>query len=133
MNGIQNPTIWRFIDALKKDEDIARVKMLSCRSGLPAAPKKRKDVAVDDAIKKIVATYLTDTEADDEKNSYEEEQEDENDVGEAAGGEELSSREKWLLSAIANVSRLWMKFKSIRESRLSFLLDCSRFSFFFSV
>lgn len=114
MNGVQNPTIWRFIDSLKKDEDIARVKMISCRSGLPAAPKKRKDAEVDAAIKKVVVTYVKDTEADDEKNAYEQEEEgeDECDVGEAAGGEEQSSREKWLktremtlLTAIANITR----------------------------
>lgn len=115
MNGVHNPTIWRFIDSLKKDEDITRIKMLSCRSGLPAEPKKRKDAENDAAIKKIILTYVKNIEADIEKESYEGEDENESnevDAG-AAGGEMESSREKWLkthemtlLAAVANISRV---------------------------
>lgn len=116
MNGVTNPTIWRFIESLKKDEDITRVKMISCRSGLPAAPKKRKDAEIDAAIKNVVLEYVKKTEADIEKNLSEEDEGEENGLDEetaegAVGGIE-SSREKWsnshemkLLSAIANITR----------------------------
>lgn len=58
MNGIDRPTIWCFIDALKKDEDISRVKMLSCNSGYPAPPQKPKYAQQQAAIKCSVQTYL---------------------------------------------------------------------------
>lgn len=118
MNGVTNPTIWRFIDALKKDEDITRVKMISCRSGLPAPPKKRKDAEYDSAIKNVVLEYVKNTEADAEKNKCEEEEEGEENeldeaVAEGAVGDTESSRDKWLkthemilLSAIANITRI---------------------------
>lgn len=109
MNGVNKPTIWRFIDAVKKDEDITRTKMISCKSELPAAPQKRKDAEIDAAIKNIVLTYVKEAEAGNEKDSGDEEDA-------AGGGEEgsgtKSSRDKWLktpemilLSAIANISR----------------------------
>lgn len=114
MNGVNKPTIWRFIDALKKDEDITRTKIISCNSELPAPPQKRKDAEINAAIKNIVLTYVKKTEADNENNSGDEEEENESNEDAAAGGEETkSSRDKWLktpemtlLSAIANISRI---------------------------
>lgn len=117
MNGVNKPTIWRFIDALKKDEDISRTKMISCKSELPAAPQKRKDAEINTAIKDIVQTYVKATEVD-EGTLDSGQEEEENELSEAAlaageeGDEAKVKRDKWLkspemtlLSAIANISR----------------------------
>lgn len=113
MNKVTKPTIWRFIDALKKDEDITRTKMISCKSELPAPPQKRKDAEIEAAIKNIVLTYVKETESGNGMDLVDEEDEtNESAAPESEGSEMKSSRDEWLktpemtlLSAIANISR----------------------------
>lgn len=123
MNGVKRPTIYRFIDALKKDEDIARAKIVSRQSEHAAAPQKKKAAEQNDAIKNAVLTYVKkaelakemDDDSDEDEDEDEAEAESIEDAGDATNqwSRSKSSREKWLktpemvlLLAIANNSRL---------------------------
>lgn len=58
MTGAKRPNIFRFIDGLKKDEDIARAKMITCNTAQKPKSRKPRDAQQYEAVKNSVLTYL---------------------------------------------------------------------------
>lgn len=58
MNGMQRPTIFLFIDNYKKDESIARGKIINCLANKEPPKKSNKQIAIDLALKRSVQNYL---------------------------------------------------------------------------
>lgn len=56
--GCQRPVFYKFIDALKTDENISRGKMVECEAGHDPPPKKPKYIKRDRAIKTSILAYL---------------------------------------------------------------------------
>lgn len=116
MNGVKRPTIYRFIDAIQKDEDIARAKIISRQSEYKATPQKKKVAERNDAMKNAVLSYVKNAElAKEMDDDSDEDDESTEEPGDATNqwSRSDSSRDKWLktpemvlLLAIANNSRL---------------------------
>lgn len=114
MTGAKRPTIYRFIDGVKKDEAIARAKMIGCEKGDAPPPQRRRDAQRNSAIKNAVTTYLERKKeeakqkaADNEEEEEEEEKEGEVEEEEKSNDERspenqwcrsTGEREKWLQS-----------------------------------
>lgn len=120
MNGIKRPTIFRFVDNLKKDESIARGKIISCLAAKPAPPQKKADAIHDASVKLTVGKFAESMNAI-QKAAEEVQQMDEIDSDDETGNEcnatatvpTESPREIWLkspaiqlLAAIAHYSGL---------------------------
>lgn len=104
MTGVQRPSVFKFIDSLKKDEDIARVKINSCVTGLPAPPQLRKYKDRTTAIKNSVNEYVTKIA---EKKDDSDDENDDNDIRANVEREKwLKGPEMVLLAAIATHSKL---------------------------
>lgn len=58
MTGQKRPTIFKFLKGLKKDEDIARAKIIDCNAGKEPKPQKRCAAEQKEAIKNSVLKYL---------------------------------------------------------------------------
>lgn len=58
MNGVKRPTIYRFIDNLKKDQAIARAKIIDCLACKPPPSPKKKYVERDASLKLAVENYI---------------------------------------------------------------------------
>lgn len=58
MTGAKRPTIFKFLKGLKKDEDIARAKIIDCNAQKQPKPQKRCNAERDEAIKRAVLKYL---------------------------------------------------------------------------
>lgn len=136
MTGASRPTVFRFLDSLKKDESITRAKIIDCSAGKLPLKQKRKDADRDAAVKNAVSIYVDRMAAEAKKAEEKAEAEEEDDEmnGEAgadnsdkmiegepeasqAGGNQWSrestQREQWLetptmelLSAFAHNDRL---------------------------
>lgn len=101
MNGVQRPAIFRFIDNIKKDEDLARKKMVAFVAGDDPAPRKRKYIERDAALKNAVLKYKQQIEAEKDEDSEETDGEDESLEVEENGGQWLRTKNKsedWLKS-----------------------------------
>lgn len=104
MTGIKRPTIFRFIDELKKDEDISRLKIISCQAGRSPPAKKPKVIQRNRALKNAVLQYQERIEAEKVKQTEQanktDDSDDEDDIQEEDNGiQELrgnSEREDWL-------------------------------------
>lgn len=109
MTGVNKPDIFKFIENLKKDEDLSRIKMHSCNTGLPAAPKAKVYRDRDNAIKNCIEDYLEKTnkaDEQDEEKEEEKEEEEEMDQSEKQRKKWLDSPEFALLNAMASIGRL---------------------------
>lgn len=104
MTGVQRPHIFKFIENLKKDEDISRAKINSCNTGLPSSPKVKKYRDRDFAIKNSIEEYLRVKAKETDDQDEDEEEEDE--VEEDQHKKWLESPEMVLLNAMASNSRL---------------------------
>lgn len=58
MTGCQRPTIFKFIDAAKIDENISRGRIASCEAGLKGDPPIKKYAKRNEAIRASMNTYL---------------------------------------------------------------------------
>lgn len=58
MTGAKRPTIFKFLKGLKKDEDIARGKIIDCNAEKQPKPQKRRNAERDEAVKSAVLKYL---------------------------------------------------------------------------
>lgn len=108
VNGVQKTNVFKLIEAMKKDEGTARVKMDSCQKGYPAPPLKRKDAEKHDATKNAIASCVKQIAVNSEKDGSEDEEENE-----TTNSQTYNSRNDWLkspemvlLSAIAHNSRI---------------------------
>lgn len=117
MTGVQRVNIFKFIENLKKDEDLSRVKMHSCNTGLPAAPKTKVYRDRDIAIKNCIEEFLdakskqADDQDEEKENGEEEEEEEGPDQSEKQRKKWLDSPEMALLTAMASIGRLDNKAK----------------------
>ena len=53
-----HPTFWKFVDALKKEEGIIRVKILQCLGGHLPPPTRRRYAECGERILRILDDYL---------------------------------------------------------------------------
>lgn len=60
MNGVKRPTIFKFIDHLKKDESLARAKIIVCLAGTKPTKRDQKYANHDAALKQSVINYIND-------------------------------------------------------------------------
>lgn len=61
MSYCKHPTIYKFIDVIRKDHDFARTRMASCEAGLNAAEPKKEQVKRHGIMRKAVQKYDRDT------------------------------------------------------------------------
>lgn len=121
MTGVKRPSIFRFVDELKKDEDISRSKIILCQAGEAPPPQKPKVIQRNSALKKAVLNYQEQVEAEKLKQAEEANKTDESDDEDMNHGEKnantwqrndnphdkwLNSPEYVLLKAVAHNSRL---------------------------
>ena len=55
--GCSNPTIWRFLDCLKKEQNLTDVKMTQHLMRQPPPPRARKWIIYDEKLKRIVDDF----------------------------------------------------------------------------
>lgn len=58
MSGMKRPTFYKFVDNLKKDESIARCKIIDCLAGKSPDPPKKHIVQRDAALKRVINSYI---------------------------------------------------------------------------
>lgn len=107
MTGIKRPSIFRFVDELKKDEDISRSKMILCQAGENPPPQKPKVIQRNNALKTAVINYQQQIEAEKRKQTEEANKTDDSDDEEMIQENQetgktwqrnTGSREDWLQS-----------------------------------
>lgn len=98
MTGAKRPTIFKFLAGLKKDEDIARAKIIDCNAGKQPKPQKRCNAEQQEATKNAVVKYLEkrDAKIAAEKAAAEIENEDGTDSDDDMdGAQQQSSTQQW--------------------------------------
>lgn len=77
MGGTGHPTIFKFIEQIKKEQSLSEGKMAKCEANVPAATSKKKYADRDAAILKAVGQFLDKIKQlnDDEGTSSEDEDE----------------------------------------------------------
>lgn len=123
MAGMKRPSIFRFVEILKKDEAIARASIINCLSGHSPPPPKKKFAQRDEAMKRSVHNYLKAEKANkeaveqvtDNGNVSVDSSDDEIEENQCSQGK--SSHQIWqktptmvLLSAFAQNTRHWFVF-----------------------
>lgn len=112
---------------MEKDEDITCIKMLSCKSELPAPPQKRKDAENDTSIKNIVLTHMKECDANYEKNEDESANAlNEDPVVEEEDSVMKSEPDEWLKSPEKSAnSELFSESMRIKEAFSSSIINIS--------
>lgn len=108
MTGAKRPTILKFVEGIKKDEDIARTKIIACSSGGSPKPQKPRDAEKNVAIKTSVLMYLQKKEAAAKKAAEEESAMEEEEIEvESSDDEQEKSSNQWSRSSDENSK--WQK------------------------